>query len=65
MIISPLTPRNSGCGVARGKSAAIDHETVEIVSVGVAVEFDLAAGFGDARVQFRQHAPRLDMAFIA
>ena len=33
-------------------------------ALGVALEFDLAAGRGDARVQFRQHAPRLDMAFV-
>ena len=29
----------------------------------VALEFDLAAGFGNAGVQLGQHAPRLDMAF--
>ena len=64
MIISPLTPRSSGWRVARGKAAAIDHDAVEVVGVWLAVEADGAAGGGDARMQFRQHAPRLDMAFI-
>ena len=65
-IISPLTPRSSGCVVARGKPAAIDHDAVEVCSPArdVAVEFDGAAGGDDARVQFRQHAARLDMAFV-
>src|SRR2546429_507671 len=49
---------------ASAKAAAIDHDAVELFRRDVAVEFDLAAGLGDARMQFRQHAPGLDMAFI-
>ena len=64
MIISPLTPRKLGLAVARGKAAAIDHDAVELVGVGFAVELDGAAGGGEARMQLRQHAARLDMAFI-
>ena len=50
--------------IARGEAAAIDHEAVEVVGRGLAVEADGAAGGDDARVQFRQHAARLDMAFV-
>ena len=64
MIISPLTPRNSRLRVARGKAAAIDHDAVAVVGFDVAVEADRAAGFDEARMQLRQHAARLDMAFV-
>src|SRR4029077_359255 len=50
--------------VARGKSAAIDHDAVDIFGVRFAVEFDGAAGGGDARMQFGQDLPWLDMAFV-
>ena len=33
-------------------------------SLRLAVEFDGAAGGANARVQLRQHAARLDMAFV-
>src|SRR5271169_1563429 len=49
--------------IARGKAAAIDHDAVDVVRLRLAVEFDLAAGSRDARVQFRQNPPWLDMAF--
>src|SRR5260370_20949329 len=50
--------------VARRKAAAIDHDAVDIILGRIAVEFEGAAGGAEARVQFRQHAARLDMAFI-
>src|SRR4029079_1658985 len=50
--------------LARGKSPAVDHDAVDFVRLGLAVEFDLPAGLRDARVQFRQHAPRLDMTLL-
>src|ERR1700681_2414596 len=50
-------------GVARGKATAIDHDAVEFGRAGLAVEFYGAASRGKTRVQFRQHAARLDMAF--
>ncbi len=59
-----MTPRSSGLRVARGKSAAIDHDAVEILTAHVAVELDGAAGGDDPFVQFRQHPARLDMAFV-
>ena len=50
--------------VARSQPAAVDHEAVEIVSLGVAAELDGAAGLGDRGMQPRQHAARLDMTLV-
>src|SRR2546429_9686487 len=50
--------------VARKNSAAIDHDAIDIILCRIAVEFERAAGGREARVQFRQHAARLDMAFL-
>ena len=65
MIISPLTPRRSGC-VSRAERP---RQSITMPSMfgrraTFAVELDGAAGGDDARVQFRQHAARLDMAFV-
>ncbi len=59
-----LDAAQAGLRVARRQSAAIDHDAVDIVRRRFAVEFDAAAGGGEARMQFRQHASRLDMALI-
>ncbi len=50
--------------VARKNSAAVDHDAIDIILCRIAVEFEHAAGGGEARVQFRQHAARFDMAFV-
>ena len=64
MIISPLTPRRSGC-VSR---AARPRQSITMPSRSSALtsllKLDGAAGRGDPRMQLRQHAARLDMAFI-
>ena len=39
-------------------------DEIEIIGLRLAVELDGAAGGGDPRMQLRQHAPRLDMAFV-
>ena len=59
-----MTPRKSGWVSRAAKPAAIDHDAVEIVGSHVAVELDGAAGGDDLRMQLRQHAARLDMAFV-
>ena len=64
MIISPLDAAQARLVVARSQPAAVDHEAVEIVSLGVAAELDGAAGLGDRGMQPRQHAARLDMALL-
>ncbi len=61
-----MTPRSSGCVVARGEAPAIDHDSLNAIAIGrakFAVELDGAAGGDNARVQLWQHAARLDMAF--
>ena len=62
-MISPLTPRRVGAGVARGEPAAVDHQAIEVARLGRRLEFDRHAGGAQLLVQRRQHAARLDMAF--
>src|SRR5256885_10115993 len=50
--------------VSSAKAAAIDHDAFGIGRIDVAVKLYLAACREDARMQLRQHAPRLDMALV-
>ena len=64
MIISPLTPRSSGCSSRADKPRQSITMPSRSSGVGIAVELDGAAGGFDAGMQFGQHRSRLDMALV-